>query len=142
LEEEVEWEDEDPLYVRRAVLAVFTLFLAAQVAHNPFAPLPGELPAPPLIKIASVSTASQVMLVMKLDGGLSGTPWTLVLVPYFLFECAQLGGEAWARVQALKEALRCEQAAKTKVATPLHATTTTWRGGGRIERRAKVAWFV
>ena len=67
LEEGAEWEDGDPLLHRQLGLAFFLLFVGCQA-----------------------------VIVAKLDGGLGEeVPWSLALLPYYVFEVAQIVQEGY-----------------------------------------------
>ena len=86
LDPDEDWEDDDPLLLRQLGLGVFLLFVAAQV-----------------------------FLVAKLDGGFdAGAPWAAVLVPYYLYDLAQVAGEVFSRQAAMAGAEAFEAAAAKK----------------------------
>eukprot|EP00613_Pedinella_sp_CCMP2098_P048462 CAMPEP_0171845682 /NCGR_PEP_ID=MMETSP0992-20121227/17249_1 /TAXON_ID=483369 /ORGANISM="non described non described, Strain CCMP2098" /LENGTH=581 /DNA_ID=CAMNT_0012463793 /DNA_START=46 /DNA_END=1792 /DNA_ORIENTATION=- len=97
----------------------------------------------------------QILVVAKLDGGLDGTdgeagpPWALVLVPYYLFECAQMYGEKWSRDEALEAARKSGEAADAKAAAAEHDEEANPMDGMGFDERneaeakrreAAVAW--
>mmetsp|Transcript_70880 Transcript_70880/g.142701 ORF Transcript_70880/g.142701 Transcript_70880/m.142701 type:complete len:622 (-) Transcript_70880:1598-3463(-) len=126
LEDDQPWEDDDPLFLRKFVLGAFSLFVGFQI-----------------------------LVVAKLDGGLDGTdgeagpPWALVLVPYYLFECAQMYGEKWSRDEALEAARKSGEAADAKAAAAEHDEEANPMDGMGFDERneaeakrreAAVAW--
>uniref|UniRef100_A0A7S2WN27 J domain-containing protein n=1 Tax=Rhizochromulina marina TaxID=1034831 RepID=A0A7S2WN27_9STRA len=73
LEEGEEWEDDDPLHVRIGVLSMFLLFVAFQI-----------------------------VLCLRLDDTIGGS-YTMALIPYFVFDAAQIGLAAYIFLRAGKE---------------------------------------
>lgn len=85
LPDDAVWEDTDPLQARQIALVVFTLFVKFQV-----------------------------LIVVKLDGGLDNASWLVVLIPYYAFELCLIYGAFHARYAAKESMIINEMAAATK----------------------------
>lgn len=85
LADDAVWEDTDPLQARQIALVVFTLFVLFQV-----------------------------LIIVKLDGGLEDASWMVVLIPYYAFELCLIYGAFHARNAAEESMNINEMAAATK----------------------------
>lgn len=85
LAEDAVWEDTDPLRARQITLVVFVLFVLFQI-----------------------------LIVVKLDGGLDGASWSVILIPYYAFEVCLIFGAFRARKAAQESMVMNEMAAAAK----------------------------
>lgn len=89
LPEDEEWFDDHPLVERQIGLLAFLLFVLFQI-----------------------------MIVSKLDGGFdSDDSWVMIMLPYYLFEIAEMVSEWMAMQTALRYAGHCENMANQKETT-------------------------